>query len=58
MIRSGETYAIGARVAESNVFVLPSASGSNRDPKRLEGRSERLDWFTDLAKLIPTRRHG
>lgn len=36
-------------VASSSVFVVPSASGANRDPKRLEGRASRADWFRDLA---------
>lgn len=38
-------------VGSSSVFVLPSASAANRDPKRLEGRGSRVDWFRDLAEL-------
>lgn len=33
-------------------FVLPSASGSNRTPKRLEGKQSRLDWFIELRKSL------
>lgn len=42
-----QAWSIGA----TRVFVLPSASAANRDPKRLEGRSSRLGWFRDLATL-------
>jgi len=38
-------------VGSSPVFVLPSAGAANRDPKRLEGRASRVDWFRDLAAL-------
>jgi TDG/mug DNA glycosylase family protein len=47
----------------SRVFVVPSASGSNRDRSRLEGRHTRLAWFEELAGLIahtgvvPRQRH-
>ena len=41
-------------VADIPVFVLPSASGSNQDPRNFEGRTSRLDWFRDLAELVPT----
>jgi TDG/mug DNA glycosylase family protein len=37
-------------VADRPVFVLPSASGSNRDPRRLEGKATRLEWFRELAR--------
>ena len=40
------------RVAGRPVFVLPSASGANRDASRLEGKSSRLAWFRDLAVLL------
>jgi TDG/mug DNA glycosylase family protein len=42
-----QPWSIGA----SSVFVLPSASAANRDPKRLEGRATRVDWFRELAAL-------
>ena len=41
----------GWSIGSTRVFVLPSASAANRDPKRLEGRASRLDWFRDLATL-------
>jgi TDG/mug DNA glycosylase family protein len=43
-----QPWSIGA----TRVFVLPSASAANRDPKRLEGRASRVDWFRDLAALV------
>lgn len=39
------------QIGSSSVFVLPSASGANRDPARLEGKASRLDWFKELAAL-------
>jgi TDG/mug DNA glycosylase family protein len=39
-------------VANARVFVLPSASGSNRDRTRLEGKADRLDWFSEFASLL------
>ena len=51
----GRKLALGSQswtVAACSVFVVPSASGSNRDSKRLEGRSGRVDWFRELAALI------
>jgi len=38
-------------IGRSRVFVVPSMSGSNRDPKRLEGRATREAWFAELACL-------
>jgi TDG/mug DNA glycosylase family protein len=38
-------------VGSSSVFVLPSASGANRDAKKLEGKSNRLEWFKELFDL-------
>lgn len=43
------------RIGSSSVFVLPSASGANRDPSRLEGRSDRLEWFKELAETVLRR---
>lgn len=40
------------RLAQSTVFVLPSASGANRDKRRLEGKVSRLGWFSELANII------
>jgi TDG/mug DNA glycosylase family protein len=37
-------------IGTTAAFVLPSASAANRDPKRLEGRSGRVDWFRELAE--------
>ena len=48
----GRTVSLGEQswtVGAPPVFILPSASGSNRDPKQLEGRSSRADWFGELA---------
>jgi len=39
------------KIGQSSVFVLPSASGANRDARRLEGKSSRLEWFRELALL-------
>jgi double-stranded uracil-DNA glycosylase len=36
-------------VAATPVFVLPSASGANRDASRLEGKTDRVEWFKELA---------
>jgi double-stranded uracil-DNA glycosylase len=38
-------------IGESSVFVVPSASASNRDPRFLEGRPDRLAWFAELAQV-------
>lgn len=49
----GRSVALGEqpwRLAEARVFVLPSASGSNRDASRLEGKLDRLDWFKEFAR--------
>jgi TDG/mug DNA glycosylase family protein len=51
----GRNVALGLQawmVATSQVFVLPSASGSNRNPNRLEGRASRVDWFRELAAIL------
>jgi G:T/U-mismatch repair DNA glycosylase len=39
-------------VGDARVFVLPSASGSNRDPTRLEGKADRIEWFKELAACL------
>ena len=39
-------------MGDASVFVLPSASAANRDPKHLEGRSSRADWFLELAAAL------
>jgi TDG/mug DNA glycosylase family protein len=41
------------QVADRPVFVLPSASGANRDPARLEGKSTRVEWFRELRDRLP-----
>jgi G:T/U-mismatch repair DNA glycosylase len=43
------------QVAGSAVFVLPSASAANRDPRRLEGKPSRLAWFRALRADIELR---
>jgi hypothetical protein len=40
-------------VAEAQVYVLPSASGSNRDRSRLEGKADRLEWFKAGSAFAP-----
>jgi G:T/U-mismatch repair DNA glycosylase len=40
-------------VAKAHAYVLPSASGSNRDRSRLEGKADRVEWFKELARLLP-----
>jgi double-stranded uracil-DNA glycosylase len=40
------------RVAGVRVYVLPSASGSNRDPRRLEGKPSRLAWFREFRRTL------
>ena len=42
----------GWKVAGVSVYVLPSASGSNRDPSRLEGKASRLAWFRVMAQEL------
>lgn len=47
----GKAVKLGAQawtVAGQSAFVVPNASGSNRDPSRLEGKGCRLDWFSEL----------
>jgi TDG/mug DNA glycosylase family protein len=39
-------------VAATPVFVLPSASGANRDASRLEGKTDRVEWFKELAAKL------
>ncbi|TNM67195.1 mismatch-specific DNA-glycosylase [Streptomyces sp. NP160] len=39
-------------VAGSRVFVLPSASGANRRAS-YDGRPARLEWWAELAALLP-----
>jgi TDG/mug DNA glycosylase family protein len=55
---NGGVVALGEQdwaVAKARVFVLPSASGSNRDPSRLEGKGDRVEWFKELAGLLTPR---
>jgi TDG/mug DNA glycosylase family protein len=55
----GGSVALGEQrwlVANSRVFVLPSASGANRDASRLEGKTSRVEWFKELARLVPPLR--
>jgi TDG/mug DNA glycosylase family protein len=39
-------------VAGRPVYVVPSASASNRDPRRLEGKASRAGWFTALQQSL------
>ncbi|CAN5556481.1 mismatch-specific DNA-glycosylase [soil metagenome] len=36
-------------IGSSSVFVLPSASGANRNVGRCEGKADRIEWFKELA---------
>ena len=45
-------------VGNARVFVLPSASGSNRDAARLEGKADRIEWFKELAANLPQVEHN
>jgi TDG/mug DNA glycosylase family protein len=38
-------------IAGARVFVLPSPSGSNRNPAILEGKTSRLDWFREFRRV-------
>lgn len=40
------------QIARSRVFVVPSASGANRDVSRLEGKPSRVGWFIELRELV------
>lgn len=41
------------RVGSSRVFVLPSASRSNRSLANLEGKASRLGWFREFRRVLP-----
>jgi hypothetical protein len=40
------------RIGDSRTFVVPSASGANRNANRLEGKPSRVAWFMELCELI------
>lgn len=40
------------QVAGARVFVLPSASGANRNAARLEGKTHRVEWFKELVSRL------
>jgi double-stranded uracil-DNA glycosylase len=51
----GDAVSLGLqpwRIASSRVFVVPSASGANRDVSRLEGKPSRVAWFIALRELV------
>jgi len=55
----GRSVSLGRQhwtVAGARVFVLPSPSGSNRNPAFLEGKATRLDWFRALRRAIAADR--
>ncbi len=59
----GRSVSLGRQrwaVAGARVFVLPSPSGSNRNPAFLEGKASRLDWFRAFRRAIAAdrRREG
>jgi hypothetical protein len=43
-------------VEDVAVYVLPSASGSNRSLARLEGKPSRLAWFKDFRRTLERTR--
>jgi hypothetical protein len=43
-------------VGESGVFVVPSASGANRNAARLEGKPTRLALVVELREVVDTPR--
>ena len=52
----GGAVALGEQqwsVATAYAHVLPSSSGSNRDRSWLEGKADRIEWFKELARLLP-----
>lgn len=54
-LREGPHVSLGRQkwgVAGRPVFVVPSASASNRDPRHLEGKASRLEWFVELRGTI------
>ncbi len=42
-------------IAGARLFVLPSPSGSNRNPAVLEGKATRLDWFRAFRQASAPR---
>jgi TDG/mug DNA glycosylase family protein len=46
------------KIGESLVFILPNASGANRDASRLEGKTSRVEWYKELAALLPKQGGG
>lgn len=55
-LRKGNWVPLGPQswtVAEIPVFVLPSASAANQNPAVLEGKRSRVEWFKELATLLP-----
>lgn len=54
-LRQGRRVHLGLQrwqIGDSRVFVLPSASGANRDVSRLEGKSSRVDWYRELSEFL------
>lgn len=54
---SGGDVSLGEQkwsVGDTRVFVLPSASAANRDASRLEGKTDRVQWFKELAARLST----
>jgi TDG/mug DNA glycosylase family protein len=55
----GRSVSLGRQrwtIAGVRVFVLPSPSGSNRNPAFLEGKPTRVDWFHALRRSIAVDR--
>lgn len=54
-LEHGLTVSLGLQswqIAASRVFVVPSASGANRNANRLEGKASRVAWFIELRELV------
>ena len=57
----GRLVALGRQawtIGAANVFVLPSPSGSNRNPAVLEGRPNRLAWYREFRDASAEPRHA
>lgn len=51
----GRSVALGLqpwRLGTSRLFVLPSTSGGNADPRNLGGKPTKVAWFRELAALL------
>jgi TDG/mug DNA glycosylase family protein len=55
----GRSVSLGRQawtIGRAKVFVLPSPSGSNRNPAVLEGRANRLEWYREFREAMRATR--